>query len=173
MSDLIAFKINGEGEEIIFDPTDFPYPVGVEFERQTKIGVAKALVDQNSGTNQAVTALYWKGAVEAAAARTGSTFVVAARALPYEQFRATLNIGKTVRSLRDPDPVAEPEEDAEPDPTQPAASPQAPASPATSAPQPQPTPSPAPASSTSGSSPTTSASAPGNGTDSPTPTSAT
>jgi hypothetical protein len=40
-SQTVIFKINNEGDEITFDPHDFPFEEGCEFEKQTKMGVAK------------------------------------------------------------------------------------------------------------------------------------
>ena len=92
---MISFRLNGEGDPIVFDPTDVPFHEGVEFERQTKMGVAKFLAEINEGTNRATDAMFWVGAVKAAMARTGGTFRDAARALPYDTFRTTVNYGKS------------------------------------------------------------------------------
>ncbi len=164
---MVKFRLNGEGEEIVFDPTDVPFSEAVEIERQTKMGVAKYLTEINEGTNRATDTLFWVGAVKASMAATGASFRDAARALPYDTFRTTVNYGKTYETLRDLDqaPAKNPDGEGEADPTMPPPDGSTtPTSPGTFAAPSPPSPSPTPAPDTSDSSPTSSASSPGTGT---------
>jgi hypothetical protein len=110
--------------------------------------------------------MFWKGAVEHAAANAVSSFTVAARALPFEPFRRTVNIGVTYKTMRDADAAPAGEDQGEADPTM--AAPDgstAPSSPGTSAAPSASKRSRSSASGTSATSPTSSASNPGTGTD--------
>ena len=155
---MITYQVNGEGDVITLDEDDLTYAEALEVEKQVGLGSAAYLQGLSQGTTEANAALFWIGAVKTAGARAQTSFRDSARALPFDQFTAGLNVLKTARTVRRP-------KAATPDPTAPAGS-GSPGntSPATSEPLQQETTSLTPEPSTSDASPSTSESGPGSGT---------
>ncbi|MDH6134661.1 hypothetical protein P3T37_004065 [Kitasatospora sp. MAA4] len=153
---MITFTVNGQGDTLTTDDQSLTFPEGLEVEKQVGIGASKYLQGLAEGTTYSTAALFWIGAVRAAAARDGVSFRDAAQALPFAPFADRLDLMATMKSARTvvaPDPTP-PAPDGSPETTSPATSEQ---------PQP-PTPSPDVAPPTSESSPNSSESAPGSGT---------
>jgi len=108
---MATFKLNGEGPDIPLDKS-LPFELGVELERQVKIGHARVMTEVGEGTNRGYTALYWICVVKHEAARTGAGLRDTALALPYAAFERQIDLGTTYASIvQDPEP--------EPDPTTP------------------------------------------------------
>lgn len=157
---MMIYQVNGLGDEISYDEQKMMFAEGLELEAQTGMGATKYLSELNDGSTRSTAALLWLGAVKHAATRDGIPFRDAARALPFAAFTENLDLVATMKTVRRPPAMAEPQ-----DPTQTAPDGSAaPTSPATSEPLPAATLSPAAETATSEPSPNSSASAPGSGT---------
>ncbi|MDH6111915.1 hypothetical protein P3T36_006902 [Kitasatospora sp. MAP12-15] len=152
---MITYTVNGQGDTLSTDDQSLTFPEGLEIERQVGIGASKYLQGLAEGGTLSTAALFWLGAVRAAAVRDGVNFREAAQALAFVPFADLLDLMATMKSARtvvaaDPTPPAP---DGSAESTSPATSEQ---------PQP-PTPSPEGESPTSESSPNSSESVPGSG----------